>query len=175
MGNITMVGVLKGSNDLASTQTVEKQLAALNWPVDEPSEGAVRARKSRERRKAARGSASGVTAAELERRSQWSHQDVAAFDKEKVNANLGGEVHTSPAVEDFQSAPDAVDMAPSDIANVEFLEPELEIAALKTAALASEQWGDWLDDDGRWELTPHEVRKLNESKSPLRIADRFRM
>lgn len=76
----------------------------------------------------------------------------------------------------FESAPDAHPMAPDDVCNVEPLTAEevrqlmrrIEISHpglfLEAAQAADEQRGDWDDDDYRWNLTPHAVRRINERR-----------
>jgi hypothetical protein len=78
---------------------------------------------------------------------------------------------------DFVSAPGARPMLPGDVCNVEPLTSDDYKALLRRLELScprlfaelmeadDELWGnDWKDNDARWTLTPHEVRKLNRTR-----------
>jgi hypothetical protein len=139
--------------------------SALNWPTERPrTKNAIRMRAwyDKHRRKA-------TTAEVLERRAKWAYGKLCHTDRVEINRRVGGRyfaVHNAP---EFVSAPDAVDMSPEDISNVEWLSTSDELAALKTAAAECQRveltatglnadivasdpmWDDWLDGDGRWE------------------------
>ncbi|MFO0789925.1 MAG: hypothetical protein U0805_10740 [Pirellulales bacterium] len=73
----------------------------------------------------------------------------------------------------FESRPDAEPMARRDVLNVSRLDP-LQARKMLDAIAASivsdedsDPW-DWEEHDARWELTPHELRKLNEAKRKVK-------
>ncbi len=81
---------------------------------------------------------------------------------------------------DFQSRPDARPMSREDICNIEKLSREdarqLLVAIRMVAPAAVEKalknldgtWGvGWADDDERWTLTPHQLRRAKEMARQL--------
>jgi hypothetical protein len=84
--------------------------------------------------------------------------------------------------EEFSSAADALPMTEADIRNVRRLirdDAKQLLAAIKAFAPTAvaramqevdELWGGWPEDDERWTLTPHELRRVKE-KSKCRLLD----
>jgi hypothetical protein len=76
--------------------------------------------------------------------------------------------------DDFESLPGALPMTIEDISNVAKLsrtEAKIMLRAVralapiavdKALAKINETWGGWPEDDERWTLTPHELRRANE-------------
>lgn len=73
----------------------------------------------------------------------------------------------------FESRPDALAMSIHDIKNISRLtaaQTRVLLDAIGQSLVEdneSESW-DWDDSDARWELTPHQLRKLNEAKRKVK-------
>lgn len=84
------------------------------------------------------------------------------------------EAHAARIQAEFHSRHDAVDMSEGDVANVEPLKVSdyesllrrLKVSSPKLyrelAEAGDELWGGWADDDEKWTLTPHELRRARE-------------
>jgi hypothetical protein len=113
---------------------------ALRWRVPRPlTTGAKRAAEWRLRHRPERIDPMSQRGLEVyDQRSRWNHGGLWLPGAAAINSRVGGifiAVHNRP---EFVSAPDAIDMSPDDINNVEFLSNADELAALKTAARLSD-------------------------------------
>lgn len=88
-------------------------------------------------------------------------------------ARIEGELAALRAERDFRSKGNAREMAVADVQNVEPLSAEDHVALIRRLEIcnpklarelseAADQLWDWPEDDTRWELTPHELRRQRE-------------
>jgi hypothetical protein len=68
---------------------------------------------------------------------------------------------------EFISAADAVDIPANEFRNFERLtvDEEGEVSELLRPHWDGDSWDDFSNDDFRWELTPHQLRTLNQQKA----------
>lgn len=111
--------------------------------------------------------------AELKRNGIQVKADLTpAYSNEALGTAATARAHEKaeapiPPAKEFKSAPEAVEIPKAEIQNFVPLRPsdakkvEGYIRLLRPEH-DEDSWGDgWDDDDSRWNLTPHELRKLN--------------